>query len=68
MRVTIEADNTNGKLLAYLRRHGQVAEETFVDGQVRIDVSLPPGEVQRVTSLGGRLRDAESTSEPVPDG
>ena len=67
VRVTIEADNTNGKLLAYLKRRGHVAGETYLDGHVRIDVLLPPGEVQRVTSLGGRVRETKSTSGPVPD-
>ena len=57
VRVTIDADSGNGKLLAYVRRHGRVIEQTYLDGSVRLDLELPPGEIRRVIALGGVRHD-----------
>ena len=52
-RLTIDSDAANGKLLAYLRRHGRILGQAFSDSRVRLDLQLPRGEVQRVLALGG---------------
>jgi GTP-binding protein HflX len=55
VRLVIDADQANGRLLSYISQHGHVLEREFLDGHVRMDLRLPNGEVQRVINLGGRL-------------
>jgi hypothetical protein len=52
-RVTIEGDVANGRLVAYVRKYGQVLGQEFEDGRMRLDVRLPTAEVPRVIGLGG---------------
>ena len=52
-RVTVEGDVANGRLMAYVRKYGQVLGQEFEDGRMRLDVRLPTAEVPRVIGLGG---------------
>jgi len=53
-RVTLEAPAANGKLLAYLSRHGHILDRRYIDGFVQLDVRLPRQELPRVLQLGAR--------------
>jgi len=55
VRLTIEMESSNGRLLAYLSKHGHILERSYEDGAVQLDVRLPTPEVQRVVNLGGRV-------------
>ena len=55
VRLTIETESGNGRLLAYLNQHGHILDQTYTDGTVQIDLRLPTPEVQRVVNLGGRV-------------
>jgi GTP-binding protein HflX len=53
VRVTVDADAGNGKLLAYISQYGHILHREYTDGRVRLDLRLPTGEVPRVINLGG---------------
>jgi GTP-binding protein HflX len=53
VRLTMETDTGNGKLLAYVREHGHVFGQEFLDGRVRLELHLPAAEVPRAVALGG---------------
>ncbi|MBN2561132.1 MAG: GTPase HflX [Phycisphaerae bacterium] len=53
VRLTLDSDASNGRLLAYLRKHGDILGQEFRDGRLRLDLRLPSAEVQRVIDLGG---------------
>lgn len=55
VRLTLESDTGNGKLLAYLNRHGEILGQDYGEKFVRLDLRLPAAEVQRVVNLGGRV-------------
>jgi GTP-binding protein HflX len=55
VQIRVETDAGNGRLLAYLSRYGQLLNCEYVDSQMRLDVRLPGGEVQRVINLGARI-------------
>lgn len=55
VRLTLESDTGNGKLLAYLNRHGEILGQDYGEQFVRLDLRLPVAEVQRVVNLGGRV-------------
>ncbi|MCK6458148.1 MAG: GTPase HflX [Phycisphaerae bacterium] len=55
VHVRAEADATNGKLLAYVNRHGQVIDREYVDGTVVLRLRLPPAEIPRIRELGARV-------------
>lgn len=55
VRLTIETESSNGKLLAYLNQHGHILDQSYTDGMVQLDLRLPTPEVQRVVNLGGRV-------------
>jgi len=54
-RLTLHVDSANGKLFAYLNRHGRILGQDFQDGQMVLDVRLPAAEVQRVVDMGGAV-------------
>lgn len=51
-RVTLEASASNGKLIAYLSRHGHILDRQYDEGNVRLDVRVPTQELPRVLQLG----------------
>lgn len=53
-RVMLEASSSNGKLLAYLSRHGHILDRQYEDGLVRLDVRVPTQELPRVMQMGAR--------------
>ncbi|MEE8385717.1 MAG: GTPase HflX, partial [Dehalococcoidia bacterium] len=53
--LTLDSDAANGKLQAYVRKHGYVLGQACCDGRVRLEVRLPSPEVQRVIALGGTV-------------
>lgn len=55
VRLELEAESGNGKLLAYLSEHGHILGRSYSDGSVRLDLQLPMSEVHRVIRLGGRV-------------
>jgi GTP-binding protein HflX len=55
VHLTLESDTGNGKLLAYLSRHGEILGKDYGEESVRLDLRLPAAEVQRVVNLGGRV-------------
>ena len=55
VRLTVQSEVGNGKLLAYVSRHGQVLGQDYSDGTVQLDLRLPKAEVHRVINLGGRV-------------
>ncbi len=54
-RHVLETDSANGRLLAYVSRHGHIIDTTYEGDRVRLDVRLPTQEVPRVINLGARL-------------
>lgn len=54
VRVQLEADPANGRLMAYLRRHGQILGQSVKEGCLALDVRIPRAEMPRVSELGGR--------------
>ncbi|MFM9009622.1 MAG: GTPase HflX [Planctomycetota bacterium] len=55
--VDVEADPGNGRLLAWLGRHGEVLSRRFSDDRVVVHCRIP-------ASLGGRIPEAEATIRP----
>ncbi len=53
--LTVEADSGNGKLIAYVRKHGSILSQEYDERKVRFHLRLPPGEVQRVVDLGATV-------------
>ncbi len=53
--LTLDSDAANGKLQAYVRKHGHVLGQECCDGRVRLEVRLPSQEVPRVVALGGTV-------------
>jgi GTP-binding protein HflX len=53
--LTIDADSANGRLFAYVSRHGHILQQDYVDGRTRLHLRLPTPEVQRVIDLGGAV-------------
>ncbi len=60
VRLTFEIEAANGRLLAYLSRHGHVLAQDCRDGQIQVDLRLPRAEVPRVVNMGGRIISADS--------
>ncbi len=58
VRVKLETDPANGKLLAYLRRHGQILGQFVQEGRLGLEVRLPRAEMSRVCGLGARVLEA----------
>jgi len=63
VRVRVEADASNGKLVAYLNRHAHVLSREYSDGVVRLDLRVAPGEVPRIRDLGARLLPSPAPSD-----
>lgn len=59
VRLTLGAAAANGKLVAYVSKHGHILGQEYADGRVRLDLRLPTGEVQRVINLGGEILETE---------
>lgn len=55
VHVTIGADSANGRLFAYVRKHGHVLAEEYDGDRVRLELQLPPQEVPRVLQLGATV-------------
>ncbi len=55
--VDVETDPGNGRLLAWLGRHGEVLSRHFTDDRVRVHCRIP-------ASLAGRIDPAEATVTP----
>ncbi|MCZ6683956.1 MAG: GTPase HflX [Planctomycetota bacterium] len=64
VRVIVDADPANGKLLAYVSQHGQICAREYPDGRMRLELRLPPAEVPRLVDLGGRV--IEHAQRPRP--
>lgn len=58
VRITVETDSSNGRLLAYISKYGHILGQDYEDGRMRLDIRLPTAEVQRVVNLGGVLKSA----------
>lgn len=58
VRITIETDSGNGRLIAYISKYGHILGQNYEDGRMQLDIRLPTAEVQRVINLGGVLRSA----------
>ncbi len=63
VRLRVEADSANGRLLAYISRHGHILDREYSDGQVRLEIRVPTQEVPRVVNLGARI--LETFEAPV---
>jgi len=59
VRLTIDGDSTNGRLLAYVSQYGHILDQRYTDGRMRLDLRLPRTEVQRVVNLGGVIVEAQ---------
>lgn len=55
VQITVEADAANGRLLAYVSKHGHILGQEYQDAQTRLILRLPPAEVRRVVALGGKI-------------
>lgn len=69
VRVLIESEVENGRLFAYVQRHGRLTSQTVEDGHLVLDLQLPAAEVQRVVDMGGRVRghiDAHDSQDDEP--
>lgn len=64
MRLTLETEVSNGKILAYIAQHGQILGRNYFDGVVHIDLRLPTPEIQRVLNMGGRIVNSEPPPTP----
>jgi GTPase len=58
VRITVETESSNGRLLAYISKYGHILGQDYEDGRMRLDIRLPTAEVQRVINLGGVLKSA----------
>jgi len=63
VQVRVEADASNGRLVAYLNRHAHVLGREYLDGVVRFDLRVAPGEVPRIRDLGARVRTFPAPSD-----
>jgi GTP-binding protein HflX len=59
VRLSLEVDSANGRLLAYVNRHGHILDQQFMDGRTRLKLRLPTTELQRVVNLGGVIVETE---------
>lgn len=57
VRLTIETDTANGRLLAYVSKHGHILGTDYEGDRMRIDLRIPTAEVPRVVNLGGTVLD-----------
>ncbi len=55
VRITIETHTGNGRLLAYVSKHGHILGQDYEDDRIRLDLRLPTAEVPRVINLGGTV-------------
>ncbi len=60
IRLTFDIEASNGRLLAYLSRHGHILSQEYDNGRVQLDLRLPKAEVPRVVNLGGRIVKSEA--------
>jgi GTP-binding protein HflX len=58
VRLTVNSDAGNGRLLAYVSRHGHILHQRYEDSRLRLDLRIPRTEMQRVTRLGGEIVEA----------
>jgi GTP-binding protein HflX len=63
VRIVAQTGADNGKLLAYINRHGQVLKQDYHDGIVDLEIRLPAGEIPRIRGLGARLLEQSATAE-----
>jgi len=56
VRVTIESTASNGRLVAYVSKHGHILGQDYDDGVMRLDVRIPKAELERIRNLGGVLQ------------
>ena len=52
VRVTIEADCANGRLLQYVSRHARTAEPTYADGSVRLEAVIGENHLPALRRFG----------------
>lgn len=55
VRITVETHTANGRLLAYVSKHGHILGQEYEDDMMRLDLRLPTAEVPRVVNLGGTV-------------
>lgn len=53
VRITVEADAANGRLIAYISKQGHILGQDYEGDRLRIDCRLPTPEVPRVVQMGG---------------
>jgi GTPase len=56
VRVTLEADCRNGRLMQYIARHGQVMEQAFDDSTARIEAVFSSDRVEGLRAFGDSVR------------
>ncbi|MGC3965894.1 MAG: GTPase HflX [Pirellulales bacterium] len=67
--VEIEADVSNGRLMAYLAAHGEVLSRQFHDDRVLIHVRIPPEHLGPVEGEAGvTIRPYKQNGHALPDG
>ena len=52
LRVTLQADCTNGKLMQYIARHAQVERESYVGHRARIEALMAARQVEGLCVFG----------------
>ncbi len=55
VRLTLDADSANGRLLSYLSKHGHILGREYDGARMKLDVRMPRAEVERVLKLGATV-------------
>jgi len=56
VRVTLEADCTNGKLMQYIAQHAEVHSENYADATVRLETVMPESRLAGLRAFGEAVR------------
>lgn len=66
VRVTIQADYTNGRLMRYLSRHGQLGDETYDGRRVRLNATLGEKHLEVLRDFGADVKVLTGAESPEP--
>ena len=65
LRVILEADCTNGRLMQYIARHGEVHSESYSGTTARIEAAMPEESLRGLGAFGQAVRVLAKTRQPV---
>jgi len=56
MRVTLDANCGDGKLMQFIARHARIESQPFDGGTTRIEATLPAGLIAELSAFGDHVR------------